>query len=306
MTVTATLAGAISMLANFGLFFGGRRRPQQPAGRRRHDRHGDPRAARRNGGADGDQPRPRSSRPTPAPKSPAVPTLASALETGLRGGAHRQCRCRAQPATAHMFIVNPCMRRASTACSPTTCAPSTGCCACAPWPRRWGLGGRWRGGRADAVGRRTPGGPDGADGTRLRGRRRRAFRPAVSVFFARHPRARPARDAGEASEALAAVAARMPPRDSSSPAIAMARWPPQRGAGEVLGRYIKQPLPAHGLAAAGCLCGAAELDGAGGQEPCGGRRRQPAGRRDPQAKPFKPLINAVLRRVAAEARRPGA
>ena len=38
MTVTATIAGAISMLANFALFFGGERQPQQPPRHRRHDR----------------------------------------------------------------------------------------------------------------------------------------------------------------------------------------------------------------------------------------------------------------------------
>ena len=36
MTITATIAGAISMLANFAFFFGGGR-AQQPAGLRRHD-----------------------------------------------------------------------------------------------------------------------------------------------------------------------------------------------------------------------------------------------------------------------------
>ena len=58
MTITATIAGAISMLAQFGMFFGAQPRQQQ---RRRHGHHrhagyGDPGADRRHAGADGDQP----------------------------------------------------------------------------------------------------------------------------------------------------------------------------------------------------------------------------------------------------------
>jgi heat shock protein HtpX len=58
MTITATLAGAISMLANFGFFRGraqhrqGHRAPWRPPSHR-------PRAARRGPCADGDQPRAR-------------------------------------------------------------------------------------------------------------------------------------------------------------------------------------------------------------------------------------------------------
>ncbi len=58
MTITATLAGAISMLAQFGMFFGGNR-DNQRLRPDRHDRHGDPGADRRHAGADGDQPHPR-------------------------------------------------------------------------------------------------------------------------------------------------------------------------------------------------------------------------------------------------------
>ena len=58
MTITATIAGAISMLAQFGMFFGGNRDNNGPGiiGSIADD---DPRAARRHAGADGDQPHPR-------------------------------------------------------------------------------------------------------------------------------------------------------------------------------------------------------------------------------------------------------
>ena len=55
MTITATIAGAISMLAQFGMFFGGNRDNNGPGiiGSLADD---DPGAARRHAGADGDQP----------------------------------------------------------------------------------------------------------------------------------------------------------------------------------------------------------------------------------------------------------
>ncbi len=55
MTITATFAGAISMIAQFGMFFGGNRDNNGPGiiGSIAHD---DPGAARRHAGADGDQP----------------------------------------------------------------------------------------------------------------------------------------------------------------------------------------------------------------------------------------------------------
>ena len=49
MTITATIAGAISMLANFALFF--RRQPKQPTGYRGNDPDHDPGAAGRHAGA---------------------------------------------------------------------------------------------------------------------------------------------------------------------------------------------------------------------------------------------------------------
>ena len=61
MTITATIAGAISMLANFGavLRCHGQRQPKQSARHRRRHSRGDPRAHGGNAGADGDQPGPR-------------------------------------------------------------------------------------------------------------------------------------------------------------------------------------------------------------------------------------------------------
>ena len=54
MTITATIAGAISMLANFAFFFGGNRK--QPARLRRGDPDDGRGTAGGNGGADGDFP----------------------------------------------------------------------------------------------------------------------------------------------------------------------------------------------------------------------------------------------------------
>ena len=56
MTITATLAGAISMLGNFAFFFGGNREQQQPARHRRRAGRDDRRADRGRDRADGDQP----------------------------------------------------------------------------------------------------------------------------------------------------------------------------------------------------------------------------------------------------------
>ncbi len=57
-TISATVAGAISMLANFGMFFGGRDGEDRPEPRG-VDRDDDPRPARRHDHPDGDQPYPR-------------------------------------------------------------------------------------------------------------------------------------------------------------------------------------------------------------------------------------------------------
>ena len=56
MTITATLAGAISMLANFGFMFGGRSNGNNNIGFIGTLALADPRPPRRRPGADGDQP----------------------------------------------------------------------------------------------------------------------------------------------------------------------------------------------------------------------------------------------------------
>ena len=57
MTITATIAGAISMIAQFGMFFGGNRDNNSGGDwDHRHAGDDDPRADRRHAGADGDQP----------------------------------------------------------------------------------------------------------------------------------------------------------------------------------------------------------------------------------------------------------
>ena len=111
MTITATIAGAISMLAQFGMFFGGNR--DNNNGGARHDRHagdGDPRADRRHAGADGDQPhaRIRRRRSRRADRRPAD-WLASRAGASFEAAAHAIPNEAAErnPATAHMFIINP-------------------------------------------------------------------------------------------------------------------------------------------------------------------------------------------------------
>ena len=75
MTITATIAGAISMLAQFGMFFGGNRDNNNGARHHRHAGDGDPRADRRHAGADGDQPHARiRRRRSSARRSPGSPT----------------------------------------------------------------------------------------------------------------------------------------------------------------------------------------------------------------------------------------
>ena len=107
MTITAVIAGAIVMLANFALFFrGGRRNPPGP----RRPAAGDVAGAhRRDAGADGDQPLARI-RGRPRRRGDFRP----AVVAGRRACADRRARrmrspipADANPATAHMFIVNP-------------------------------------------------------------------------------------------------------------------------------------------------------------------------------------------------------
>jgi heat shock protein HtpX len=108
MTVTATIAGAIAALANFALFFGGGRR-------------GAARAASSDAGADDPGPHGRrvwcrwpsaaraNTRPTAsAPRSRRPAALASALQK-IEAYAKRIDNHQAErnPASGHMFIINP-------------------------------------------------------------------------------------------------------------------------------------------------------------------------------------------------------
>ncbi|MFT3810400.1 MAG: transcription antitermination factor NusB [Micropepsaceae bacterium] len=106
----------------------------------------------------------------------------------------------------------------------------------------------------------------------------------------------------EAGEALAAVAARMEARDAAfGRAIAYASLRHKGALEALLKRFIERPLPEHGLAASRVLLtGAAELMILGGKPHAavdGANRLALAVR---EAKPFKALINAVLRRVTRE------
>ncbi len=109
MTITATIAGAISMLANFGFYFGGRSNDNNNIGFIGSLLAAHSRAARRRAGADGDQPharirgRPRGRRDQRQPLS-----LASALQK-IAGAAQHIPNMPAErnPASAHLFIVNP-------------------------------------------------------------------------------------------------------------------------------------------------------------------------------------------------------
>lgn len=106
----------------------------------------------------------------------------------------------------------------------------------------------------------------------------------------------------EANTALAQVASRMPGRDAAfGRAIAYAALRHKGSLEALLARFLDHPLPTHGLAASRVLlCGAAELivlDGASHAAVDGANRLAVAVR---EAKPFKPLVNAVLRRVVRE------
>lgn len=106
----------------------------------------------------------------------------------------------------------------------------------------------------------------------------------------------------EASAALATVAQRMPDRDAAfGRAIAYAALRHKGSLERVIGGFLDHPLPAHGEAAGRVLlCGAAELlvlEGKAHATVDGANRLAVAVR---EAKPFKALVNAVLRRVAQE------
>ena len=109
MTITATIAGAISMLAQFGLFFGGPSRKQPRPRHDRHHRHGHPRADRGHAGADGDQPHPRIRRRRAGrPFTEQPDALASALaKISSPAQQIENPTAERNPATAHLFIINP-------------------------------------------------------------------------------------------------------------------------------------------------------------------------------------------------------
>lgn len=111
MTITATLAGAISMLGNFAFFFGGNRENNNnPLEARRRSAGDDRRADGRHAGADGDQPHSANTRRPARRRDPrrsagSPPHLARlpvAPSNIPNYDAERN------PATwRHMFIINP-------------------------------------------------------------------------------------------------------------------------------------------------------------------------------------------------------
>ncbi|MCC6917636.1 MAG: MFS transporter [Alphaproteobacteria bacterium] len=106
----------------------------------------------------------------------------------------------------------------------------------------------------------------------------------------------------EANTGLAAVSGRMPGRDAAfGRAIAYAALRHKGSLEAVVSRALEHPLPEHGRAASRVLlCGAAELLALEGKPhaACDGAVRLAVAIRD--AKPFRSLVNAVLRRVARE------
>ena len=136
MTITAVLAGAIGMLANFAFFFGGSRDRESPLGgigallvmllaplaamlvqfaiSRSREYEAD-----RIGAAISGQPA--LARFARSPRSP----------TARRRS--RTTTAEANPATAHLFIINPLPAAARTACSPPTRRRRTASTACWRW-----------------------------------------------------------------------------------------------------------------------------------------------------------------------------
>jgi 16S rRNA (cytosine967-C5)-methyltransferase len=106
----------------------------------------------------------------------------------------------------------------------------------------------------------------------------------------------------EAAHALAAIAARLPARDLAfARAIAYASLRHKGALETLLARFIARPLPDHGLAASRVLlCGAAELIVLQGKPHAAVDGANHLAEATREAKPFKALINAVLRRVVAE------
>lgn len=106
----------------------------------------------------------------------------------------------------------------------------------------------------------------------------------------------------EAGEALASVAGRMEARDAAfGRAIAYASLRHKGALEALLKRFLERPLPEHGLAASRVLLtGAAELMVLNGKPHAAVDGANHLALAVREAKPFKALINAVLRRVAQE------
>jgi len=106
----------------------------------------------------------------------------------------------------------------------------------------------------------------------------------------------------EAGEALASVANRMEARDAAfGRAIAYAALRHNGSLEALLKRFVERPLPEHGLAASRVLLtGAAELMVLNGKPHAAVDGANHLALAVREAKPFKALVNAVLRRVAQE------
>lgn len=106
----------------------------------------------------------------------------------------------------------------------------------------------------------------------------------------------------EAGDALASVAQRMEARDAAfGRAIAYASLRHKGALEALLKRFIERPLPEHGLAASRVLLtGAAELMILNGKPHAAVDGANHLALAVREAKPFKALVNAVLRRVARE------
>ena len=121
MTITATIAGAISILANFALFFGGNR-DRHTARHHRDDRDGDPRPPGRDAGADGDQPHARiRGRPGRREDRAIRPRWPRRSTRSTTRAADREPDRRAQPRHRAHVHHQPAHRRTA----PTTCSPPT-------------------------------------------------------------------------------------------------------------------------------------------------------------------------------------
>ncbi len=111
MTITATLAGAISMLGNFAFFFGGNRENNNnPLGFIGVLAGDDRRAACRDDGADGDQPDARIFRPIAAARRSAAIRCGLLRHSARSRAAPRMCRTTMPSATRQPRICSSSIR----------------------------------------------------------------------------------------------------------------------------------------------------------------------------------------------------